>query len=166
MKKTITMILIMVFVLSAAVLAAPKKAAAPAPVSSATAGDAWSGKMALGCIGNTPVLKYHMNKDMMVAFGVNYFTAAGGSSTTMLGKFDYTMGNVGEVQTTAGGYISTTSAGGANSTTFGGTWGFRTLVQPNMSLGTDIIVISSTSAGGSSVTGILSGIFVTAGYYL
>jgi hypothetical protein len=171
MKKIIALSMLFVLALSLSAMAAPAKrvftpAAAPAPVSSAPAGDAWSGKMAVGCIGAFPAFKYHFNKDMMVGLGANYFTAAGGSSTTLLGKFDYTMGTIGEVQTTAGGYLMTTSVAGANSTTFGGTWGFRTLVQPNMSLGADVVLISSTSQGGATTTGILSGIFMNAGFYL
>lgn len=171
MKKIIALTLLLACALSVAALAAPKRAFAPAPaaapVSSVPAGDAWSGKMALGCIGGTPTFKYHFNKDMMVAIGGSYFTFTGGTQTTLLGKFDYTMGNIGGVQTTAGGYITTTSVLGANTTTFGGTWGFRTLVQPNMSLGADIILLSSTTApAGGSTTGILPGVLITAGYYL
>ncbi|MFA5114146.1 MAG: hypothetical protein WC529_07625 [Candidatus Margulisiibacteriota bacterium] len=170
MKKIIALTLLLACALSVAALAAPKRSFTPAPavapVSSAPAGDDWSGKMALGCIGGTPAFKYHFNKDMMVAIGGNYFTFTGGSQTTLLGKFDYTMGNVGGVQTMAGGYITSTSVAGASQTTFGGTWGFRTLVQPNMSLGADIILLSSTSAGGATTTGILPGVFINAGYYL
>ncbi|HVN66961.1 MAG TPA: hypothetical protein VMT55_01195, partial [Candidatus Sulfotelmatobacter sp.] len=158
MKKVLILTLITVLALSVAAFAAPKKgamtavAAAPAPVQSVNNGDAWAGKMAVGSIGGVPSFIYHFNKDVMGAIGGTYFTATGGSQTTIQGKADYVLSTMGSVQTLIGGYLNTVSAPGGNSTTFGGTWGLRTLVQQNLSLGLDIIVLNSTSAGGASVT--------------
>jgi hypothetical protein len=162
MKKIFSLTLLMVLALSVASFAAVK---APAPVQSSNNGDAWAGKMAVGTIGGTPSFMYHFNKDMMGAIGGNYFTASGSTQTTIQGKLDYVLSTMGSVQTLIGGYFSTTSVTGASSTTFGGTWGVRTLVQQNLSLGMDIIVLNSTSAGGSSTTGIFPGTFVNIGYY-
>jgi hypothetical protein len=165
MKKVFSLTLVMVLALSVASFAAVKTVPAPVPVQAGNNGDAWAGKMAVGSIGGTPSFIYHFNKDVMGAVGFGYATAGGASSTTIQGKLDYVLSTMGSVQTLIGGYVSTTSAGGATSTTFGGTWGVRTLVQQNLSLGMDIIVLDSTSAGGTSTTRILPGTFVNIGYY-
>ena len=167
MKKIFSLTLLMVLALSVASLAAVKTAPAPAPapVQASNNGDAWTGKMAVGAIGAVPSFIYHFNKDLMGAVGVSYVSATGGTSTTIQGKLDYVLSTMGNVQTLVGGYVNTNSAPGGTTTTFGGTWGVRTLVQQNLSLGLDIIVLNTTSAGGASVTGILPGTFVNIGYY-
>jgi hypothetical protein len=163
MKKVFSLALLMVLALSVASFA--KTAPAPAPASSN--GDAWAGKMAVGSIGGTPSLVYHFNKDWIGAVGLKYFSATGGSSTTIQGKMDYILSTVGSVQTTVGGYVNLYSpSGGSSTTTVGGNWGVRTMVQPNLSLGIDIVVFNLTSTGGNSTTGILPGTFVNIAYYL
>ena len=164
MKKIFSLTLLMVLVLSVASFGAVKATSlAPVPVKAESNNDAWAGKMAVGSIGGVPSLSYHFNNALMGAVGINYLSFTGGSSTTIQGKLDYVLSTMGNVQTLVGGYVSTTSTPGTTSTTFGGTWGVRTLVQQNLSLGMDIIVLSSTSS--PSVTGILPGTFVNIGYY-
>ena len=165
MKKVFSLALLMVLALSVASFAAAKTASAPVPVQSSN-GDAWSGKMAVGTIAGIPSFIYHFNKDVTASIGGSYFTAAGGSATTLLGKVDYVLATMGSVQTTVGGYLNTVSGSGVASTTvFGGTCGVRTLVQPNLSLGMDIVIANSSTTGGATTTGIFPGTFVNIGYY-
>jgi len=124
------------------------------------------GKMAVGCWGPFAALKYHFTENFTGTLGGNYSTWAGGSSTSLLGKFDYNLAPADRVQPSVGGYINTTSVAGASTTTFGLTWGVATMVQSNLALGADIIIFNSTSAGGGSTTGILPGAVITAGFYL
>ena len=149
----------------AAVKTAPAEAPAPVPVQTVNNGDAWAGKMAVGSIGGTPSFIYHFNSQVMGAIGGSYFTTSGATQTTIQGKLDYVLSTMGNVQTLIGGIVSTTSFPGTTSTSFGGTWGVRALVQQNLSLGMDIIVLSSTSTGGSSTTGIFPGTLINVGYY-
>ena len=185
MKKIFSLTLLMVLALSVASFAAAKKTPAPAPapvaVQTSNSGDPWSGKMALGglamagpvaCNGaassfGVPVLQYHFNKDVMGTVGGSYATGNNVTNTILLGKIDYTIGQAGSVMNNIGGFVSSISTTGLqSSTTFGGTWGFRTLVQPNLALSTDIVVFALTSAGGTSTTLILPGAIFAVAYYM
>lgn len=184
MKKVFSLTLLMVLALSVASFAAAKTAPAqvpaPAPVQAvSTGGDAWTGKMAIGFVGlpgipvppllvggaGTPSFMYHFNKDVMGTVGGNYYTTGGANTTILFGKVDYVLATMGSVQSIIGGYIISASTGGASGTSLGGTWGVRTLVQQNLSLGADIIVLSSTSIAGTSTTGVLAGTIISLGYY-
>ncbi|MBU1867637.1 MAG: hypothetical protein KKD13_04095, partial [Candidatus Margulisbacteria bacterium] len=123
-----------------------------------------AGKMAVGCLGGTPAMKFHFNDDVMGTIGAS-FTTGNASTTFIIGKVDYNLNSINNVQTAVGGYFSSFSAGGASVTTFGGTWGMNTMIQPNLCVGADIIVLSITSAGGANTTSILPGVFVNFGYY-
>ncbi|MFH1387248.1 MAG: hypothetical protein ABIH50_06255 [bacterium] len=155
------------------------EAPAPAPVA-ASSGDSWSGKMAVGAMAVTgviaangisttygiPVVQFHFNKEVMGTFGVSYASGNNVTNTIITGKVDYTLRDAGAVQNTIGGYFTNISTTGVQgSTMFGGTYGFRSLVQPNLAISGDLIVFAMNSAGGVSTTLILPGAILTTSFY-
>jgi hypothetical protein len=182
MKKLFSLALLLVLALPFASLAAVKTApAAPAPVRASNAGDLWAGKLAVGglvmggpitCVGigssfGVPVLQYHFNKDVMGTVGASYFSGNNVTNTVLLGKLDYTLGQAGSVMNNIGGFVSSVSTTNfQTSTTLGGTWGFRTLLQPNLALSTDIVIFAINSVGGTSTTMVLPGAIFAVAYYI
>ncbi|OGC11280.1 hypothetical protein A3K48_01995 [candidate division WOR-1 bacterium RIFOXYA12_FULL_52_29] len=171
MKKLISVITVLLLIAGLSVSAnAQVKKASPATkalqmqADSGSGSGSMAGKMAVGTLGGTPAMKFHFNDDLMGTIGAS-FTTGNASTTFIIGKVDYNLNSISNVQTGIGGYFSTFSTGGASITTFGGTWGMKTMVQPNLCVGADIIVLSITSAGGANTTSILPGVFVNFGYY-
>lgn len=125
------------------------------------------GKMAVGTALSFATLKYQFTKELAGSLGLNNMSG-GASRTGILVKVDYDLAKAGQVQPSIGGYYSTDGAAAATSG-FGITYGITTMVQPNLSLGADIILFSSTTFGGTSTTGILTaggvGATLSASYY-
>jgi hypothetical protein len=173
-KKTIALSLLFVlaFALSAAAAPAPaKKAATPAVPASAKAGS--SGNLAVGCAFNFPTLKYQFSDEIIGTVGAMNASGGGASSTALLIKADYLLTKVGAAQPCVGLYYGTNGAAAAT-TVMGVTWGVSTLVASNLSVGLDLVMLSSTTFGGASTTGILGAglvgasqsAFLNVSYYL
>ncbi|MDD4179030.1 MAG: hypothetical protein PHH14_03160 [Candidatus Margulisbacteria bacterium] len=190
--KKIALLLAVVILGTAAMAAPAKPAPKPAPanvtieevninVPAKASSTSMAGKFAVGVIiggisnsigalgpyaTGLPVLKYHFNDDFSVTIGAANATNNGAGTTTLLGKVDYYLASMNDLQSGFGVYYSTTSVGGTSVNLIGATYGISKMIASNVAIGADIIIINSISGGGLSGTGLLPGANVNVSLYL
>lgn len=169
--KRIALLLVIAILGTTAVFAAPPKTTSKVVVKEVVvmersgSANATAGKMAIGTAIGCPTIRYNFSDDLSGTAGLTYSSGAGASTTALLAKVDYNLQKMGMVQPTVGLYYTTDGAAAAT-TVIAGTYGINTMIQPNLSIGADITVASSTSAAGATTTGILSGAALNLALYL
>ena len=127
---------------------------------------AMPGNLAVGATLGFASLKYQFTSDVTGSLGLNNFSGSlFNSATGILVKVDYNLAKAGQVQPNLGLFYTTNGAAAAT-TSLGITYGITTMVQPNLSLGADIVLLATSSLGGNSGTSLLSTVALSAAYYL